>query len=182
MKDLYYQIDSLNERNKILYAENIQVKQRYSDEKSKNEQLTKEKDELTQTVKMAQILEALDLRIAGLTPRDKETDRIAKIQKIMIGFTLSKNLTALRGAKNIYVRIMRPDQLLLVDNPSELFTFEDLQIPFSAKREVNYEGAELPVNIYWDNTGHEPLIPGVYTVDLFADGYNIGTAKYLFKK
>jgi hypothetical protein len=182
MKDLYYQIDSLNERNKILYAENIQVKQRYSDEKSKNELLTKEKDELTQTVKMAQILEALDLRIAGLTPRDKETDRIAKTQKIMISFTLSKNLTAVRGAKNIYVRIMRPDQLLLVGNSSALFTFEDLQIPFSAKREVNYEGAELPVNIYWDNTGHDPLIPGVYTVDLFADGYNIGTAKYLFKK
>jgi hypothetical protein len=182
MKDLYNQIDSLNERNKILFAENIQVKQRYTDEKSKNDKLTKEKEELTQTVKIAQILEALDLKITGLNPRDKETDRIAKTQKIMISFSLSKNLTALRGAKDIYVRIMRPDQLLLVSNPSDVFTFEDLQIPFSAKREVNYEGAELPMNIYWDNKGHDPLIPGVYTVDVFADGYNIGTTKYLFKK
>lgn len=182
MKDLYNQIDSLNERNKILYAENVQVKQRYTAEKSKNEQLTKEKDELTQTVKMAQILEALDLTVSGLNPRDKETDRIAKTQKIMISFTLSKNLTAVRGAKNIYVRIMRPDQLLLVSNPSDVFTFEDMQIPFSAKREINYEGSELPVNIYWDNKGHDPLIPGSYTIDVFADGYNIGTTKYLFKK
>jgi len=182
MKDLYNQIDSLNERNKILYAENVQVKQRYTAEKSKNEQLTKEKDELTQTVKMAQILEALDLSVSGLNPRDKETDRIAKTQKIMISFTLSKNLTAIRGAKKIYVRIMRPDQLLLVSNPSDVFTFEDMQIPFSASREVNYEGAELPVNIFWDNKGHDPLIPGNYTVDVFADGYNIGTTKYLFKK
>jgi hypothetical protein len=182
MKSLYNQIDSLNERNKILYAENIQVKQRYSDEKSKNEKLTKEKDELTQTVKMAQILEALDLRITGLTPRDKETERISKTQKIMVSFTLSKNLTAVRGAKDIYIRIMRPDQLLLVSSPSEVFTFEDLKIPYSAKREVNYEAEELPVNIYWDNTGHDPLIAGLYTVDVFADGYNIGTTKYLFKK
>lgn len=182
MKDLYNQIDSLNERNKILYAENVQVKQRYSDEKNKNEKLTKEKEELSQTVKMAQILEALELRITGLTPRDKETERIAKTQKIMVSFTLSKNQTAIRGAKEIFVRIMRPDQLLLVSNSSDIFTFEDLKIPFSAKREVNYEGNELPVNIYWDNTGHDPLIAGVYTVDVFADGYNIGTVKYLFKK
>jgi FtsZ-binding cell division protein ZapB len=181
MKDLYNQIDSLNERNKILYAENIEVKQRYTAVQSKNEQLTKEKDELAQTVKMAQILEALSLRISGLNPRDKETDRISKTQKIMVSFTLSKNLTAVRGAKNIYVRIMRPDQLLLVESQTALFEFEDLKIPYSAKREVNYEGNELPVNIFWDNSGHEPLIPGTYTIDVFADGYNIGTTKYLFK-
>jgi len=182
MKDLYNQIDSLNERNKVLYAENVQVKQRYTDEKSKNEVLVKEKDELVQTVKRAQILEAIDLKITGLNPRDKETDRIARTQKIMISFSLSKNLTAERGAKDIYVRIMRPDQLLLVSNPSDLFNFEDLKIPYSAKREVNYEGSELPINIFWDNKGHDPLIPGVYTIDVFADGYNIGTSRYLFKK
>jgi hypothetical protein len=182
MKDLYNQIDSLNERNKILFAENVQVKQKYTDEKSKNEVLVKEKEELAQTVKKAQILEAIDLKVTGLTPRDKETERVAKTQKIMVSFVLSKNLTAVRGAKNIYIRIMRPDQLLLVSNSGEVFQFEDLQIPCSAKREVNYEGMELPVNIYWDNTGQEPLKPGIYTVDVFADGYNIGTVKYLFKK
>jgi len=182
MKDLYNQIDSLNERNKILYAENVQVKQKYTDEKSKNEVLAKEKEELTQTVKKAQILEAVDLKVTGLTPRDKESDRVAKTQKIMVSFSLSKNLTAVRGPKDIYIRIMRPDQLLLVSKEGYLFQFEDLQIPCSAKREVNYEGMELPVNIYWDNTGQEPLKPGIYTVDVFADGYNIGTTKYIFKK
>jgi len=182
MKDLYNQIDSLNERNKILYAENVQVKQKYTDEKSKNEVLAKEKEELTQTVKKAQILEAVDLKVTGLTPRDKESDRVAKTQKIMVSFSLSKNLTAVRGPKDIYIRIMRPDQLLLVSKEGYLFHFEDLQIPCSAKREVNYEGMELPVNIYWDNTGQEPLKPGIYTVDVFADGYNIGTTKYIFKK
>jgi hypothetical protein len=181
MKDLYNQIDSLNVRNKILFAENVQVKQKYTDEKSKNEVLVKEKEELVQTVKKAQILEAMDLKVTGLTPRDKETERVAKTLKIMVSFTISKNLTAVRGAKEVYIRIMRPDQLLLVSNEGGQFQFEDLRIPFTAKREVNYEGNELPVNIYWDNTGHEPLKPGIYTIDVFADGYNIGTTKYLFK-
>lgn len=182
MKDLYNQIDSLNERNKILYAENIEVKKQISDEKNKNEQLVKEKDELVQTVKKAQILDAFDLKVTGLTTKDKVSDRASKTQKLMVGFSLSKNLTTPRGLKNIYVRIMKPDQLLLVNNEGGVFNFEDLTIPYSASREINYEGNELPVNIYWDNTGHEPLIPGTYTIDVFADGYNIGTTTFLLKK
>jgi len=182
MMDLYHQIDSLNERNKLLYAENLEVKQMYSEEKNRNEELAKEKEQLEQTVKKAQILEALDLQGTGLNPRDKETNKIARTQKLMVSFTLSKNLTAKRGTKNIYVRIMRPDQLLLIESANSLFRFEDLQIPYTAMREVNYEGMELPINIYWDNTGKEALLPGTYTIDVFADGYNIGTASFVMVK
>lgn len=182
MMDLYHQIDSLNERNKLLYAENLEVKQMYSEEKNRNEELVKEKAQLEQTVKKAQILEALDLQGTGLNPRDKETNKIARTQKLMVSFTLSKNLTAKRGTKNIYVRIMRPDQLLLIESANSLFRFEDLQIPYTAMREVNYEGMELPINIYWDNTGKEALLPGTYTIDVFADGYNIGTASFVMVK
>lgn len=182
MKDLYNQIDSLNERNKILFAENQQVKLQITEVKSENEQLSKDKEKLEQTVKQAQMLEALGLRGIGLNPRDKETDRVAHTQKLMISFTLSKNLTAKRGAKNLYVRIMRPDQLLMIEAETNLFRFEDLNINYTAMREVNYEGMELPVNIYWDNTGKEALLPGTYTVDVFADGYNIGNATFLLKK
>jgi chromosome segregation ATPase len=182
MKDLYTQIDSLNERNKVLYAENQEVKQMYSEEKSRSQQLEKEKEKLQQTVKRAQMLEALDLRGTGLNPRNRETMKVARTQKLMISFTLSKNLTAKRGPKNIYVRIMRPDQLLLINDEEDTFRFEDLKIPFTAMREVNYEGMELPVNIYWDNTGKKPLMPGTYTVDVFADGYNIGTTTFVMRQ
>lgn len=182
MKDLYNQIDSLNERNKLLYAENQEVKQMYSEQRTRSEKLEKEKEQLEKTVQKAQILEALGLDGTGLTPRDRETMKVARTQKLMISFTLSKNLTAPRGSKNIYVRIMRPDQLLLINSPNELFRFEDLQIPYTAMREVNYEGMDLPINIYWDNTGKAPLLPGSYTVDVFADGFNIGTTTFVLKQ
>lgn len=182
MKSLYNQIDSLNIRNKELFTENQEVKQQYTEVKNKNETLEQEKAELEQTVKRAQMLEALYLVGTGLTPRDTETTKVARTQKLMISFTLSKNLTAKRGAKNLYVRIMRPDQLLLMSSENNLFKFEDLKIPFTEMREVNYEGLELPVNIYWDNTGKEPLMAGTYTVDVFADGYNIGTSTFILRK
>jgi hypothetical protein len=181
MRDLYNQIDSLNERNKVLYAENQEVKQLFNDEKVRTEQLEREREKLEQTVKKAQMLEALNLNTIGLTPRERESNRVASIQKLQISFTLSKNLTAKRGAKPLYIRIMRPDQLLLIESENNLFPFEDIQIPYSAMREVIYEGDELPVNIYWDNTGKPQLVQGTYTVDVFADGYNIGTSTFVLR-
>jgi archaellum component FlaG (FlaF/FlaG flagellin family) len=50
-----------------------------------------------------------------------------------------------------------------------------MKIPYSAMREVEYEGNDLPVSIYWDNAGEAALMMGKYTVDVFADGNNIGT-------
>jgi len=81
----------------------------------------------------------------------------------------------------IYVRIQKPNQVLLQQSPNDLFQFEDLKIPFSASREVTYEGNALPVNIFWDNKGAE-FMEGEYTVDVFADGNNIGTTSLVMKR
>ena len=61
-------------------------------------------------------------------------------------------------------------------------SFEESKIVYSAMREINYEGMELPINIYWDNTGRPALQPGTYTVDVFTDGYNIGTTKFVLRQ
>jgi hypothetical protein len=73
---------------------------------------------------------------------------------------------------------MRPDQLLMSKNENNLFQFEDLKIQYSAMREVVYEGHDLPVAIFWDNSNEPELMTGKYTVDLFADGRNIGTTTF----
>ncbi len=76
---------------------------------------------------------------------------------------------------------MRPDQLLLTKSPDNVFQFEDLKIPYSAMREITYEGLELPVAIYWDNTDEPELMTGKYEVDLFADGNEIGETTFELK-
>ena len=181
MRDFVTQIDSLNRRNQILLEENTQVKEQYKQAEIKNEQLSQEKDKLEKNLQRAAQLEARGLIAEGLNSRSKETKFADRTDLIRISFVLNSNVTTKRGAKNIYVRIMRPDQLLLTKSPNDLFQFEDLKIPFSAMREVNYEGMELPVNIFWDNKGETPLMKGTYTIDLFADGNNIGTTSIEFK-
>jgi FtsZ-binding cell division protein ZapB len=181
MRDFVVQIDSLNRRNEQLMAENTQVKEQYKQVEIKNEQLSQEKDNLQKNLQRAAKLEVRDLIAEGLNSRNKETKFANRTELIRISFVLSSNITAKRGPKNIYVRLMRPDQLLLTKSPADLFQFEDLKIAYSAMREVNYEGLDLPVNIFWDNNGESELMTGKYTIDLFADGNNIGTTTIEFK-
>jgi FtsZ-binding cell division protein ZapB len=175
MRDYVIQIDSLNQKNQRLMAENSNVKQEVTEVKTQNQTLEQEKKKLEQTVTLAATLEALNLRATGINKKGKEQSKASKIESIKVDFTLGKNLTAKRGAKNIYIRIQRPDQLLMTKSDKDLFKFEGMNIPFSAVREVEYEGMDLPVSIYWDNSGQSALVPGQYTIDLFADGNNIGT-------
>lgn len=182
MRNYIVQVDSLNRRNKQLVAENEQVRQDFAQVESKNKQLEKEKERLSQRVDKAAMLEASHLRVAGINAKGKEVKSIRKAKKFQVSFALSRNVTAKRGAKNIYVRIQRPDQILLIKSDKDIFRFEDLRIPYSAMREVTYEGNELPVNIFWNNESEGAFIKGNYTIDIFADGNNIGTTTFSFKK
>jgi len=181
MKNYIVQVDSLNRRNEILMAENSQVKQDFAQAESKNLQLEEEKGHLQEKIKMAAQLEATELTAAGVNARGKEAESARRATQIRVSFVLSKNVTAPRGDKTIYVRIQNPNQLLLQKSSSDVFPFEDLKIPFSAKRDVTYEGNALPVNIFWDNQGAE-FMPGEYTVDIFADGNNIGSTSFTMKR
>lgn len=181
MQNFVLQIDSLNKRNEILMKENTQVKQDIAQVENQKEQLQKEKEQLQEKVSRAAMLEARDLIAIGINRRGKEENSIRRAEQIKVSLTLSKNVTTKRGEKSIYVRIQRPDQVLLVKSKEDLFNFEDLSIPFSARREVTYEGQELPVNIFWDNEG-APFETGTYTIDVFVDGFNIGTTTVEFKR
>jgi chromosome segregation ATPase len=175
MRDFVVQLDSLNRRNQELMAENLEVKERYKQVENEKEQLSQEKSQLEKNLQLASVLQVRDLRADALNRRNKDTKFAKRAEKIRIYFILSENVAAKRGEKNIYARIMRPDQLLMSKSEDNLFQFEDLKIQYSAMREVIYEGHDLPVAIFWDNTNEPELMPGKYTVDLFADGHNIGT-------
>jgi chromosome segregation ATPase len=178
MRDFVVQIDSLNQRNQELMAENREVKEQYKRSEAEKQQLSEEKEQLEQNLQRASRLQVRSLMAEPLNVRSKETRFARRTEKIRIYFILSENVAAKRGPKNIYARIMRPDQLLMVKSEDNTFKFEDLEIQYSAMREVVYEGHDLPVAIFWDNSDEPDLMPGEYTVDLFADGFNIGTTTF----
>lgn len=179
MKSYIRQIDSLNTRNKILTEENIQVKSQLHTIKKSKEKLEKEKEELTGKVEIASVIPAKNITVAPLNKKGKVKNKVDKVVKLKVCFTLRENPIAEAGYKTVYMRIQRPDSIILSGPEAEVFPAEDNKLVCSAKREVEYLNKDLDMCIFWTNDGS--LIPGKYSVYLYLEGHNIGETTFLLK-
>ena len=176
MRNYVMQIDSLNTENERLKDENKQVVKRYQQANSQAVALKKEKEKLTEQVTLASKLDATNIEVTPLTSRSKPAKRIKKMQQFRITFQIAKNVTAEVGEKTIYVRIMKPDDDILVKSRANVFMFEGKEITYSIKKLIEYEGEVVDVEMYWNI--EEFLSPGTYRVDIFADGNLIGKKNF----
>lgn len=179
LRSYVVQIDSLNRRNMALTKENLKVKKQITWVKERNKKLEQTTESMKEIISKAAALEAMNLTCVPVNKKGRVVRKITKTLKLKAIFTLSKNVTTPTGAKMIYMRITRPDQEVLSNPENLLFSFENAKLTFSASREIDYEGEQLDVSIYWDNDGS--LIKGEYTVDIFMDGYHIGSSKFIMK-
>jgi hypothetical protein len=179
MKSYIVQIDSLNTRNQMLTAENTEIKQQMTAVQENNVQLEKTKDELTSKVNIASIIQAKDVVAVALNKKRKETDELRRLDKVRVCFTLRENPIAEPGNKIVYLRVVRPDQLVITPSPDNLFEVKGEQLIFSANRAVDYANADIEMCIFLDNTGD--FIAGTYTVELYLDSEKIGDGSFVLK-
>ena len=123
MKSYIVQIDSLNTRNKVLVAENSEIRQQISRVRNSNTELSKVKEELTSKVEIASVIQAKDITAVSLNKKRKETTRINLLDKLRICFTLRENPLAKAGPKVVYMRIVRPDSLIITNSPDNIFEY-----------------------------------------------------------
>ncbi len=179
MKSYIVQIDSLNTLNKELTAENIQVRRDLQSVQKDKEELSQIKEELSEKVEMASVILAKNIVATPINARGREKDKIPKVDKIKVCFLLRENPIVEAGKKDVYMRISRPDDLILAESPDNLFEFEGEQFVYSAKRTVEYMNQDIEMCIYWNNNGD--LIPGKYSVNLYLEGNQIGTTFFNLK-
>ncbi len=179
MRSYIVQIDSLNQRNQKLVSENIEVRTALEEARKNNEDLTREKEHMSSKLQNAAVLTAKNIEVTPLNRRGKETEKASRIAKIKTCFTVRENPLVEAGEKIIYLRITRPDNLVLASSEQDVFQYDGKQIAYSAKRAIQYEQKDIDVCIYWDNAGE--LITGNYTIDLFCEGKLIGTTVYTIK-
>ena len=167
------QVDSLNRVNEELLAENRSIKRQYNTAKKTNQELKQQKERLEKQVTLAALLEATGIKAVALNSRQKETQSIKKIKSFRLDFAIAKNITAEIGVKDVYVRIMKPNDDVMQNDRSGSFSYDNAMIAYSVKKTIEYGGEETPVTVYW--TRNETLTPGTYRFELFADGNQIGT-------
>ena len=179
MKSYIVQIDSLNTKNKFLIAENQQIKERASKVEESNKQLTQAKEELTSKVEIAKIITAKDIVTTPMNKKRKETNRVDRMVNMTVCFTLRENPIAEAGKKTVFLRIMRPDSLLITISPDNIFTYQDQNLIFTESRTVDYLNQDVEMCIYVDNNGD--FIPGTYYLELYLEGEKIGKSTFMLR-
>lgn len=179
MRSYIVQIDSLNTRNRELTEENVEVRKQLRDVQTEYQELSDTKDELTSKVALAQKLTAKDIVAVGLNSKSKEKDKIAKVEKFRVCFIVRENNVSDPGKKMVYMRITRPDDVVLSSPTAEMFEYNGQQLVYSEKRELEYDNQDIDMCIYWEK--NEELIPGTYFVTLYSEGQEIGTTTFELK-
>jgi len=180
MKSYIVQIDSLNTRNKILTAENVQIRQQYKKAQDTNIELAKAKEELSLKVEIASVIQAKDIVAAALNKKRKETTKINLLDKLRICFTLRENPIARAGQKEVFMRVIRPDSLVITGSSDNVFEYSGKKLIYSASRTADYMNQDIEMCIFLDNTGD--FIPGNYNVELYLENTMIGRTSFMLTK
>lgn len=178
MRSYIYEIDSLNRLNQELMNENRQVKARYTEATQTITNLTNEKETLSDKVAIASQLDATSISVVGENKRGRKARKIKDVKQFVISFIIAKNITAPTGNKSIYVRITKPTNEVLTKGGT--FEYENRMLEYSIKKDIEYNGEEIPVTVYWEV--NEFLSAGTYRVSIFADGNNIGNSTFTYDK
>ena len=179
----YYvaQVDSLNRVNEALIAENAQIKGQMQTVQQQNQQVRAQNETLTRKVTVAAQLSATNVSITPLNKKDKaeKKNRVDKLTKFQVSFTIAANVTAEPGEKDVYLRLLRPNEDVLVNTQSGKFSYENAMIDYSAKKTIEYGGDETPVTIFYKRV--ENLDPGTYRAEIYCDGNMIGRGSIALK-
>lgn len=178
LRSYIVQIDSLNQLNQKLVAENTQVKQQMDWVRERNTKLENQQKNMQEVIERASALTTENFVIYPVNKKNKEVNW-KKCYQLKAEFVLTKNITATRGERVIYLRITRPDGKAIAFSEKSFFKYQNASLTFSAKREISYEGERLEMAIYWPNDGS--LIKGKYTAELFSDNENIGSTEFFLK-
>ncbi len=178
LRSYILQVDSLQRMNTALASENEQVKAQYNEATARISNLNTEKANLSEKVAIASQLDATGISVQAQNKRNNSAKKVKDVRRFVVHFTITKNITASTGNRNVYVRLLQPTNSVV--NPSGSFSYENRSLQFSASKVIEYTGEEQGVTLYIP-VG-ETLSAGTYRCDIFADNQNIGTGSVSINK
>jgi hypothetical protein len=182
-----HQLDSLYTVNRELKEENERIRQVVRNEQSKNQNLIRDKEELKEKMDQAAVLRAYDVtttayKLAGDRMREQVTDKANRTDKLKICFTIGENPLIEPGTNIIYVRITRPDNVVVVKSKHTTFIYNGQTIPYSIREDADYTGKAMNVCVEWvKGNKEEPAMKGRYHVGVFSGNSEIGQGTFELK-
>lgn len=172
MRNYLKQIDSLNNLNKKLVAENVTYRKEISTARLRADVAEEKASELENRVRQGAVLRARDIAMVALNARDNVVSRVKNAVTLRVDFAISSNELAAPGNRKVYMCIKSPDGYLLTSESMPTFEYQGMNVGYSAVREVDYQNEDVDVSIYYRGSG---FTEGQYTIEIYTDGNLIGS-------
>jgi hypothetical protein len=180
-----HQLDSLFTVNRDLKEENEKIRQQYASEQNRTRELSRDKEVLIEKMSQAAVLNTFNLTASTLrftgSGRERETDRADRVERVQVCFTLGENPLVEPGIKTLYIRIIRPDGVVVTQKIGEDYTFDfnGALLEYSIKKEIEYRQKDTEVCMYWGKKSkEEAAMVGIYNVFLYTDTHEIGKTTF----
>ncbi|MEO5673044.1 MAG: hypothetical protein ABIQ74_00220, partial [Chitinophagales bacterium] len=187
VSDLQNQISVLKGQLNIAINKNNSLGQSLASQINTNSELENINTNLSRKVSLASLLIPTSINVAGVriksSGKEDETDNSKKLEKIRICWTIPENPVAEAGEKTFYVRIINPEQITLNAGTAGSGVINNARdgspIQYSMPVTANYENKAVNTCSYWSQP--TPYNKGVYTVNIYQDGYLLGGQKLELK-
>ena len=179
MRGYIKQIDSLNTLNSELRVAAATAKKEAKESKNRYENLKSTTEQLGKQVELGSIVKGRGMNVIGINASGKESDRSSRVAKLKSCIYLVENTIAKKGPRIVYLRVKGPDGILMTQNPMQMFTVGGEEMIYSASREVDYQGDEVEICIYFEYG--EQFTKGVYSVEAYTTEGKLGSADVLLK-
>ncbi|MFA6770230.1 MAG: hypothetical protein WCR71_03565 [Bacteroidales bacterium] len=179
MRSYILQIDSLNTLNISLRKDAVLARDEAKQTLRRYDDLRTTTDEYAKKVEVGSVLKGRGFILTAINSRDNETDRSSRAAKLKTCMNLIENSIAIKGPRRIYIRVKGPDGILMTSSQQQVFTSNGEQMIYSAVREVDYQGSELEVCIFFST--NQSFGKGVYTVDIYTEEGQLGSTDLLLR-
>ncbi|RIV27568.1 hypothetical protein DYU11_04485 [Fibrisoma montanum] len=188
-------LQKLRDENGLLRNRTRALEEEKQNVLSENEGLKTERAALTQTladyslqnaelknqVTIASAMKAVNVQVIALAANGKErrggSYKASRIDRLKVSFIMPANPVAVKNDKDIYIRILDANGAVVSESGvGGVIPFEGREIGYTIRQAVPFENNDQEVNILFRK--ESAYKPGVYTVEIYAEGFRIGDGRF----
>ena len=178
------EIAELKKVNENLVVENTELKTERNELNQNLREAKKTEEKLSEKVQIASRLEIENIKVAALSQKGKAKEdefRARQIDKLKVDFNIVKNDVAPVSGKEILMRVIDDNDNVLFDvaRGSGTFVLDGKETFYTAKQEILFDNSQQAVSFLYDK-GSEYL-PGRYVMEVYTDGYLMGSKSFRVK-
>lgn len=175
------EIEKLQSVNKVLYSENRSLKTEKNQLNDSINRLAKNKEELSTKVALASQLKAENMSVKSVNTKGKERESPFKnrqLERLKVEFNIADNKVAPIEGKKILIRVIDENGQVIFDvaKGSGTFMLNGKEEFYTAAQEILFDNTRQKLTFFYEK-GSE-YASGNYTVEIFTDGYKMGTVQF----